>query len=105
METTLPSNGGVLSRGCPVNSPHRNIGCLHGGENGEAINDPYAKLIEPVQDIEPFLQNLPKGNRAARFVEQDMPSCQKLFGLHIIKFTFFSNCAGISVHPSCFFPA
>jgi hypothetical protein len=34
-----------------------------------------------------------------------MPSCQKLFGLHIIKFTFFSNCAGISVHPSCFFPA
>jgi hypothetical protein len=49
-----------------------------------------------VQNIQSFLQSTPNRNPAAGFVEQDMPSGQKFFGFHLIKFRPFSGSLGES---------
>src|SRR5580692_10322409 len=78
----------LQSRACPDDFPHRNVCRLQCGNNGDAFKVPDSKLVEPVQNIKSFLQNIPKGKRVARFVEQDMPSCQKFFGFHLILLAF-----------------
>ena len=80
------ARAGDLSRGCPGNSAHQGICRLHCGKNGDAVNDPCSKLVEPVQDIQSFLQHIPGGNCVAGLVEEDQPSGQKLCGFHMIKF-------------------
>jgi hypothetical protein len=52
--------GGSTIRACPVDFSHRNIGCVHCGKNGEAINVPRSKFVEPVQNIQ-FPAKHPEG--------------------------------------------
>ena len=86
LEPSVFSGGQGLSRVCLVDCPHGSVGYLHGGKNREAGNVTDAQFVEPVQYIQPFLQNTPDRNRVARFIEQDLPSRQKLFRFHLYAF-------------------
>jgi hypothetical protein len=79
-----------------ISLPHQIVGCVHGGKNGETFNVPYSKLVEPVQNIQSFLQNSPNRNPVAGFVEQDMPSGYEFFSFHLIKFTPSGGSLGIA---------